>query len=220
VIVSVVGSKGGTGKTTVAVGLATSRARDGRETLLLDADPRGSAVTWNQNTDNGLGCTVLGYAATTIHRDLPSVAEKYDDVVIDTPGQDQAIGIIRSAVLAADVAVLPVAPSSMELVELSPMLDLAEGCGRPALILLTRAISTTRSYRDAVGLLQDTAGSRPGVWVAELVIPEWEWFRQVWGVGEGGKVAGSRRVKPIWEWWGWEELWREVAYVAKESETD
>lgn len=217
VMISVVGAKGGTGKTTCAMGLATARAREGCEVLLLDADPRGSAVKWLEATEGGVGCTVLGYPSKTIHRDLPSVAEKFDDVVVDTPGQDQALGIIRSAVLATDVSILPVAPSSMELVELVPMLDLIEACGKPALVVLTRAIQTTRSYRVARGLLEDTVGARPGVGVAETVVPEREWFRQVYGVPEGGLVVGSQRVQPIWEWWGWAALWDETERTWKDS---
>ena len=41
-IVSIVSSKGGTGKTTVALNLAVALAEGGERTLLIDADPLGA----------------------------------------------------------------------------------------------------------------------------------------------------------------------------------
>jgi Mrp family chromosome partitioning ATPase len=45
-IVAILGEKGGTGKTTLAVNLAGLRATEGRDVLLLDADRQGSASYW------------------------------------------------------------------------------------------------------------------------------------------------------------------------------
>ncbi|MGV7297636.1 ParA family protein, partial [Mycobacterium kansasii] len=45
-ILSLVHTKGGVGKTTTSVFLACAAAAQGREVLLLDADPQGSASSW------------------------------------------------------------------------------------------------------------------------------------------------------------------------------
>ena len=45
-IISVVNQKGGTGKTTVATNLAACFAGDGREVLVIDADPQQSSLDW------------------------------------------------------------------------------------------------------------------------------------------------------------------------------
>src|SRR2546427_11260030 len=44
-IVSVLNNKGGTGKTTTAVNLATATAIEGKKTLIVDLDPQGNATT-------------------------------------------------------------------------------------------------------------------------------------------------------------------------------
>jgi Mrp family chromosome partitioning ATPase len=44
--ISLIGQKGGTGKTTVALGLAVAAARAGYATAIVDLDPQASAARW------------------------------------------------------------------------------------------------------------------------------------------------------------------------------
>ena len=53
-IVSLINLKGGVGKTTSCIALATAAARAGKEVVVLDAAPQGSATFWADNAeDNG-----------------------------------------------------------------------------------------------------------------------------------------------------------------------
>lgn len=45
-IISVINLKGGSGKTTTAMALATAAARHNRNVSVLDTDPQGDATTW------------------------------------------------------------------------------------------------------------------------------------------------------------------------------
>ena len=49
--ITVANVKGGVGKTTTAMFLAAGLARHGR-TLLVDADPKGSALRWSEQADD------------------------------------------------------------------------------------------------------------------------------------------------------------------------
>ena len=45
-VIAIINQKGGVGKTTLAIHLATAFAAAGRNTLLLDIDPQVSAAEW------------------------------------------------------------------------------------------------------------------------------------------------------------------------------
>ena len=51
-IISLLNLKGGVGKTTSCIALATAAARDGKDVVVLDADPQGSATFWADNADD------------------------------------------------------------------------------------------------------------------------------------------------------------------------
>jgi chromosome partitioning protein len=114
-IVAVLTQKGGAGKTTVALHLAGELERQGASVLLIDADPQGSAQDWaEQRARDGrprLFGTV-GLARETLHREVPELAKPVDYVVIDGPPRTTAL--VRSAMLAADVVLIPVQPSAFD----------------------------------------------------------------------------------------------------------
>lgn len=148
--------KGGTGKTTSAVYLAVGLARRGGRTLLVDADPQGSALTWQGSVEDFPVLTVA-LPQPVLHRRLDQLAHGYDHVVVDCPPQHDAI--VRSALLVADVVVMPMAPSLMDLNRLKPTLSLLADVApqnEPAFYaLLTRVRARTQLSRAARTWLTD-----------------------------------------------------------------
>jgi chromosome partitioning protein len=117
---AVVNTKGGTSKTTSAVYLAAGLYRRGR-TLLVDADPQGSALLWSQQ-GGGLPFTTVSLPVRDLPRRLEDLGQDYASIVIDTPPGD--VGIIRSAILAVDLAVVPVSPTGLDLNRMRPTFEL------------------------------------------------------------------------------------------------
>ena len=104
--------KGGVGKTTLSLHLAHLLTLRGYRVLVIDADPQGSARDWLEARASPAPFAVVGLDRPTIHRDISRLMEHYDVVVIDSP--PRVTDIARSAILAADLVVVPVQPSPLD----------------------------------------------------------------------------------------------------------
>jgi chromosome partitioning protein len=160
-IVALLNQKGGVGKTTLALNLAGQWARQGLRTLLVDADPQGSALDWSQvRAQQGLPrhFGVVGLARDTLHREVPELARDVDRLIIDGP--PRVAGLMRSALLAADLVVIPVQPSPLDGWASAEMLALLGEARvfRPELaarFVLNRCTARTTVARDTGAALAD-----------------------------------------------------------------
>lgn len=122
------GTKGGTGKSTVATNLAVMLAGQGRDVLLVDADRQESATLFtnmrNQVRPGGAGYTCVALAGRAVGTEVRRLAPKYQDVVIDTGGSD--IACQRAALSLCDVYLVPFAPRSFDVWTLEKVAALVE----------------------------------------------------------------------------------------------
>ena len=106
--------KPGVGKTTSSVWLSAALAERGLSTLLIDADKGRSAQRWEELAD-GLGYPVVSMPVTDLHRRLDAVTSGRGAVVIDVPQIEDHARIARGALRWADLWLIPVAPSGVEI---------------------------------------------------------------------------------------------------------
>lgn len=112
-IIGLLNQKGGVGKTTLAVNIAAALTRQGSRVLLIDADPQGSALDWAAAREGAPLFAVVGLPRPTIHKEISTIAQGYDHVVIDGP--PRVTDLARSAIMASDLVMIPVQPSPYDI---------------------------------------------------------------------------------------------------------
>jgi len=105
-------SKGGVGKTTIAVHLAAFLASRKREVIFIDADPQASASAWIKELSPSVRLEQAD-APEKIIRRAAELADDADDIVIDGPAGLSAT--TRAIMLRADRVFLPCGPSILDL---------------------------------------------------------------------------------------------------------
>ena len=120
-VVAIVNQKGGTGKTTLSINLAAALAEI-YPTILLDADPQGSALDWADSRDTPqMNLEARELPAGDLLRAVRTLSAGYDWIIIDGP---PGIGRVSAdAVRAADIVLIPSKPSPFDVWACADIVD-------------------------------------------------------------------------------------------------
>jgi chromosome partitioning protein len=144
-VITVAQQKGGSGKTTIAVNLAVAFAQAGHSVALLDTDPQGSLGRWFMARRDRLGAPGMELSTASawgVSYECEKLKKVHDFVIVDTPPKVDAD--LRPALREADLILIPVASSHVDLWATEGVLDLAARERKPVTIVLNRAKAGTR----------------------------------------------------------------------------
>lgn len=135
---AIIGQKGGSGKTTTALGLAVAGFLAGRDVAVIDLDPQATAARWSdrrgQDAPAVVSCQVsrLAQVLEAAERGGAELA------IIDTPGKSTDAAI--AAAKAANFVLLPIQPQLFDIETLDSVKDILTLAGNPpAAVLINRA---------------------------------------------------------------------------------
>lgn len=103
-------TKGGTGKSTIAINLAIALAKS-HQVLLIDGDEQKSSLLFTELRNKG-DYTAIALTGRSIHQQVPILAKNYHHVIIDVGGRDS--GSLRAALTITDVLVIPIQPRTFD----------------------------------------------------------------------------------------------------------
>lgn len=135
--IAVIALKGGSGKTTVATHLALAAHRRGLDTLVVDTDPQHSAQDVLSARDEPGPACVASTAPKLLAAQFAAVGLHKDLMIIDTPAG--AIEEVGAALVLADLAVLVVRPTMLDLAGLVRTLSMVRKMGKTATVVMNQA---------------------------------------------------------------------------------
>jgi chromosome partitioning protein len=157
-VLALIGQKGGTGKTTVAVGLAVSAFLARKVAVVIDLDPQASAANWKDRRDQD-NPAVVSAQASRLKQTLAAAEELGAEVVIiDTAGRHDDTSL--TAARMADLVLIPTRTNIIELEALPAAADILRLAGSPPAFVVLNGIhpTSTRHAAEARAVVQSKIG--------------------------------------------------------------
>ncbi|MEM7690785.1 MAG: ParA family partition ATPase [Pseudomonadota bacterium] len=198
-VIAIASQKGGSGKTTLAVHIATKAAQAGYESCVIDTDPQATAASWSDWRGDFLPVVVTSPPAR-LGRTITSAQKNgVDFLVIDTPPHADAAA--REAIKAADLVLIPTKPRAFDLAALEPVADLVSFAQKPAFVVLNAVPA------GATVLAEDAkaAASDIGLDICPVTLGDRAAFHRSSAKGETAsesepKGKAAKEIDKLWKW--------------------
>jgi chromosome partitioning protein len=196
--IAIISQKGGAGKTTLSVHLATAAALAGHNVAIIDLDPQGTAASWGDRRQTDAPEVVSGQAARLSVLIDAAKENGADFLILDTaPNADQTS--LRAAQI-ADVVLIPCRAATFDLEAIQTTLTLGQLAQKPAFVVLNAIPPRSNIGREAADGL-----TAQGAQVAPIMLTQRAAFahgvidgRTAQEYEPGGKAA--EEIQSLYTW--------------------
>lgn len=200
-VISVVSTKGGVGKTTIASALAVKAASESKRVAMVDLDPLGSLADWWKRRGSTDNPRIFRGADTASEAVEKLALDGWDWVFIDTP--PAFIATIEDAIDNADLVVIPIRPSALDLLATEDAVAMANEAEKAFVCVINDAEPRWKTTHTAREYL--LAADVP---VAETIIAHRQAYLAAMTRGRTGpEVDDSKDHKAVAEI---NDLWNEI----------
>jgi len=210
-IIALVTQKGGTGKSTLAIGLAIAAMQDGHKVRLLETDPQGTVSNWRARRTAAEPLVETASAALDIEQKLAAFERSGVTLaIVDTAGGNNPA--MDAVIAAADLCLIPARPSPADIEATAPTLRTIRDNDKPFAFVLNQ--TPVRSYRlaEAAEALSDAAVALDvmGVLALPCIVLRND---QQDALGAGLSVTeyastgkSAEEIRSLWSW-----VWRKLS---------
>lgn len=164
-IIAIIGQKGGSGKTTTALGLAVEATLRGRAVAVIDLDPQATATNWSDRREVKDAPAVVSCQVVRLRQVLDTAKEQGVTLaIIDTAGKstDAAIAAAKNA----DKVLMPIQPQLFDIETLHNVKEILTLAGNPAAAVVINRAAVQGKRHDET---QEAAASM-GFTVAPVIL--------------------------------------------------
>lgn len=220
-ILSIVSTKGGVGKTTLAVHLAVAAHAGGDATLVVDLDPQGSATQWWKDRQR-----------TIVEREMPrgarfdvrrASADQLAQLIADAEREGFALVIIDTpphadfpaarAVEVADLVLMPVRPSCLDLHAAKATITLIRDLNKPAFFVVNQVPHNSQATGVDASDFLEAKGVKKGPLTITLLQPYVRSLRD--GLTAPEILPDARHAGEIGDLWRWTAAQLDVARMQR-----
>lgn len=163
--IAIISQKGGAGKTTLAVHLATASSHLKKNTAIIDLDPQASAANWSDRRQADIPVVISAHASRLKHEIARVKEAECEILLLDTAPHSDSTAL--EAIKVADLVLIPCRPAILDMEAIANSINLVRSNKTPFFVVMNatapqghEAMEAAEAIQETINALDATLGDR------------------------------------------------------------